>query len=203
MLTSRSVFARTVAPIAVVLMIAACSSGTATAPVGVSSAPAQPSAAASAAATDAATAASAATTVLPSAAAAGGVPDCAGLQGGHKTFSMAGFEAQRYCGPATGTVTVAGVTTTVTSGWCETNAAGFAVTIGTQLFGSPSASLEPDLFLVLVNPTTAAGPISGVAGHKHWLLTTAPVTFGAGKQSGTFAGTAIVGGQVSGSFTCA
>jgi hypothetical protein len=115
---------------------------------------------------------------------------------------MSGFEAQRYCGPATASVTVGGATTQFSSGWCETNAAGFSVAIGTQLFGSPDVSQEPDLFIVLVDPTTGDGPISGVANHHGFLLVTPPLTFGPGKTSGTFSGTGVVGGAISGSFTC-
>jgi hypothetical protein len=115
---------------------------------------------------------------------------------------MSGFQAQHYCGPATASVTVNGATTQISSGWCETNAAGFSVAIGTQLFGSPSASQEPDLLIVLVDPTTGAGPISGVVNHHGFLITASPVVFAANKLSGTFTGPALVGGDVSGSFTC-
>ena len=205
MSTSRPILAGMAALLAVGLVVAACGSGGASAPAVVSSAAATPSDAPATAVPAATTAAAVPASVAPSVApsvAAGGVPDCSGGQIGRKAFKVAGFEAQRYCGPATGTVTVSGVTATITSGWCETNSAGFAVTIGTQLFGSPSASLEPDLFLVLVSPTTGAGTISGVIGHKGYLLTTSPVTFAADKRSGTFAGEAIVGGHVSGSFAC-
>jgi hypothetical protein len=115
---------------------------------------------------------------------------------------MSGFQAQHFCGSANARVTAAGTTAQITSGWCETNSAGFSVSIGTQLFGSPSASQEPDVLIILVDPNTGAGSISGVVGHHHFLLTASPVSFGAGKLSGTFSGTGVVGGAISGSFTC-
>jgi hypothetical protein len=132
----------------------------------------------------------------------GDTPNCAGGQIGRQPFTLSGLEAQRYCGPANARVTAAGTTAQITGGWCETNAAGFSVSIGTQVFGSLPASQEPDLLIILVDPTTGAGPISGVVGHQGFLLTTSPVSFGPGKQSGTFSGTGIVGGAISGSFTC-
>jgi hypothetical protein len=134
--------------------------------------------------------------------AAGGLPDCSGGQIGRKAFTVSGFQAQHYCGPAIASVTVNGATTQISSGWCETNAAGFSVAIGTQLFGSPDVSQEPDLLIVLVDPTTGAGPISGVVNHHGFLITASPVVFAADKLSGTFSGPALVGGDVSGSFTC-
>jgi hypothetical protein len=132
----------------------------------------------------------------------GDTPNCAGGQTGRQAFTMSGFQAAHFCGPANARVTAAGMTAQITSGWCETNSAGFSVSIGTQLFGSPSASQEPDVLIILVDPNTGAGSISGVVGHHHFLLTTSPVSFGAGKQSGTFSGTDQAGGAISGSFTC-
>ncbi len=138
----------------------------------------------------------------PPASPASGIPDCSGGQIGRKAFKTGGFDAQLYCGPATASVTASGVTGSIASGWCETNAAGFAVSIGTQLFGSPNVSQEPDLLIILVNPTTGAGSISGVVSHHGFLLTSSPIHFGASKLSGTFSGQGIVGGTVSGSFKC-
>ena len=196
----RPVFVRISSALILSVVVAACGAAGATTP------PAStPGAATPAAAAATPVAASVAPTVAASTApsvAAGGLPDCSGGQIGRKAFTMSGFEAQRYCGPATASVTLGGATTQFSSGWCETNAAGFSVSIGTQLFGSPDVSQEPDLFLVLVDPTTGDGPISGVANHHGFLLVTPPLTFGPGKKSGTFSGTAEVGGAISGSFTC-
>ena len=186
MLPSRPLLLKAASVLALSLALAACGSSGATPSAGA----ATPSAGATAA---------------PSAMAsamAGGMPDCSGGQIGRKAFQMFGMEAQHYCGPATATVTLAGTTATISSGWCETNSAGFAVAIGTQLFGSPTPEQELDLLVVLVDPTTGVGSVSGVVNHHNWLLTAGPVSFGAGKMSGTFSGTAIVGGAVSGSFTC-
>ena len=208
MTQSRPVFVRISSALILSLVVAACGAAGATAPPASTPGAATPAAAAPtpAAASVAPTlAASPAPTVAASTApsvAAGGIPDCSGSQIGRKAFTMSGFEAQRYCGPATASVTVGGATTQFSSGWCETNAAGFSVSIGTQLFGSPDASQEPDLFIVLVDPTTGDGPISGVANHHNFLLVSPPLTFGPGKKSGTFSGTGIVGGAISGSFTC-
>lgn len=105
-------------------------------------------------------------------------------------------------GPATATVTLGSTAVQLTSGWCETNAAGYSVAIGTQLFGSPSPAQEPDMLNILANPTTGSGSIGGVVGHKHWLLIGRSVAFGAGKMSGTFTGSDISGAAVNGSFTC-
>lgn len=212
MTLSRPVFVRISSALILSLVVAACgSAGATTPPASTPGAPTPAAAAATPAAASAAptVAASAAPSLAASLAAstapsvaAGGLPDCSGGQTGRKAFTMSGFQAQRYCGPATASVTVGGATTQFSSGWCETNAAGFSVSIGTQLFGSPSASQEPDLFLVLVDPTTGDGPISGVANHHHFLLVTPPLTFGPGKTSGIFSGTGVVGGAISGSFTC-
>jgi len=150
------------------------------------------------AATDTAAAAS----LAPSAATGGGTGDCpASLTGGHVKYTLDGFEAWHFCGPATATVTLGSTTVQITSGWCETNAAGYSVAIGTQLFGSPSPTQEPDMLNILADPTTGSGSIGGVVAHKHWLLIGQSVTFGAGKTSGTFAGS-DVSGAVHGSFTC-
>jgi len=208
MTLSRPFFVRLSSALILSLVVAACgAAGATTAPASTPGAatPAAPAATPAAASVAVSVAPSEAASVAPSEApsvAAGGVPDCSGGQIGRKAFTMSGFQAQRYCGPATASVTVGGATTQFSSGWCETNAAGFSVAIGTQLFGSPDVSQEPDLFIVLVDPTTGDGPISGVANHHGFLLVTPPLTFGPGKKSGTFSGTAEVGGAISGSFTC-
>jgi hypothetical protein len=204
MTLSRPIFVRISSALILSLVVAACgAAGATTQPGNTPGAPTPAAPAATPAAASAAPslAASLAASTAPSVA-AGGLPDCSGGQIGRKAFTMSGFQAQHYCGPATASVTVNGATTQISSGWCETNAAGFSVAIGTQLFGSPSASQEPDLLIVLVDPTTGAGPISGVVNHHGFLITASPVVFAANKLSGTFTGPALVGGDVSGSFTC-
>ncbi|MGZ6266418.1 MAG: hypothetical protein ACXWN4_05890, partial [Candidatus Limnocylindrales bacterium] len=167
---------RTFSVIILSLTVAACGAAAATPQPASTPAAATPAAATPAAATPApSVAATPAATTAPTVAAAGGLPDCSGGQIGRKAFTMAGFQAQHYCGPATATVTAAGLTATITSGWCETNAAGFSVSIGTQLFGSPDVSQEPDLLIILVQPTTGDGPVSGTISHHHYLLTGSPV----------------------------
>jgi hypothetical protein len=132
-----------------------------------------------------------------------GGSDCpAGLTSGHQKYTLNGLETWHMCGPATATVTVGGATVQISSGSCTTNAAGFAVAVGTQIFGTPDPSTEPDLLVILVDPTTGQGSVSGVASHKHWLFN-GGISFGAGKLSGTFAGTTLVPGTaIRGSFTC-
>ena len=184
------------------LAMAACSSaGSSAAPA--TSAP-QVSTAASSTPLPAATDAAAAASLAPSAATGGGTGDCpASLTGGHVKYTLDGFEAWHFCGPATATVTLGSTTVQITSGWCETNAAGYSVAIGTQLFGSPSPTQEPDMLNILADSTTGSGPIGGVVAHKHWLLLgQSVVTFGAGKTSGAFTGSDVSGAAVHGSFTC-
>jgi hypothetical protein len=182
------------------LAIAACSSaGSSAAPA--TNAP-QVSSAASSAPLPVVTG-TAVASLAPSVAAGGGTGDCsASLTGGHVKYTLDGFEAWHFCGPATATVTLGSTTVQITSGWCETNAAGYSVAIGTQLFGSPSPTQEPDMLNILADPTTGSGSIGGVVAHKHWLLIGQSVTFGAGKTSGTFAGSDVSGAAVHGSFTC-
>ena len=203
MTLSRPILLRTFSALILSLTVAGCGAAGATTQPASTPAPQTPAAATPDSATPAPSlAATPAATTAPTAAAAGGLPDCSGGQIGRKAFTMAGFQAQHYCGPATATVTAAGLTVTITSGWCETNAAGFSVSIGTQLFGSPDVSQEPDLLLILVQPTTGDGPVSGTISHHHFLMTGTPVKIAADKLSGTFSGPGIVGGNVSGSFKC-
>ena len=193
---------RAVSVLILTLTVAACTAAGATAPAGGASGGPTSTAATATATAIVSQIATVAATANGTAPTTGDTPNCAGGQTGRQAFTLSGFEAQHFCGPANARVTAAGETAQITSGWCETNAAGFTVSIGTQLFGSPSASLEPDMLIILVNPNTGVGSISGVVDHHHFLLTTSPVSFGAGKQSGTFSGTGIVGGAISGSFTC-
>ena len=201
----RSLRAGLLGPVSLVilgLVMTACSSG------GGSAAPASgaaqvPSAASSGPLAAATTDTIAAASPAPSVATGGGTGDCApALTGGHVKYTLAGLEAWHFCGPATAAISLGSTTVQLTSGWCETNAAGYSVAIGTQLFGSPSPAQEPDMLNILANPTTGSGSIGGVVAHKHWLLIGQSVTFGAGKTSGTFTGSDISGAAVTGSFTC-
>jgi hypothetical protein len=149
----------------------------------------------------------AAATLAPSTASlapGGGTGECPTDQlSGFQKYTLDGFEIHHYCGPATASVTLGSTTVQIAGGSCTTNAVGYSVAIGTQLFGSPAAAQEPDLLIITVNPTSGAGSISGVVAHKHWLLNAHPVAFGAGKLSGTFTGvSAFTGVKAHGSFTC-
>ncbi|MGD0018014.1 MAG: hypothetical protein ABSD62_02055 [Candidatus Limnocylindrales bacterium] len=144
----------------------------------------------------------------PAASTANGAPGGAGecpttLLSGHEKYTLDGFEAWHMCGPATASITLGGTTVQIASGSCTTMGSTYFVSIGTQLFGSPASSQEPDLLIINVDSTTGSGSISGVVAHKHWLLNSHPVAFGPGKLSGTFTGATLVpGGTVQGSFTC-
>jgi hypothetical protein len=154
-------------------------------------------------ATAAATAAGA-----PSAAAtapSGGTGDCpAGLTSGHIKYAISGFEAWHFCGPATATVTLGGTTAHITGGSCTVPAPGlYSVSIGTQVFGDPPASVEPDDLIIYIMSADGLTDPGGVVSHTGWLLVGASITFGPNKMSGTFSGTTInPGTTVSGSFTC-
>jgi hypothetical protein len=202
---SRPVLIRTASAIILSMAVAACSSAGATSAAGgtpgattATSAPIVTVAPTAPGTTVAAT--QAATVATP--AAAGGVPDCSGGQIGRKAYRLPGIDAQLYCGPATASMTAGGTTVQVSGGWCETNAAGYTVSIGTQLFGNPDASLEPDLLVVLVDPGTGIGTVSGVVNHHHWLIVGGTIVFAADKKSGTWTGPNVSGGTASGSFTC-
>lgn len=184
----------------VAIAATACSSSAATPPP--ATAPAATSAA-SVVSSVAATSAASLAPSSPSVAPGGGTSDCAaGLTSGHQKYTLSGFEAWHFCGPATATITLGGSTVTITGGSCVTLGAQYSVSIGTQLFGSPPTSLEPDLLIVYVDATSGAGSISGVLNHKHWLFNDG-TAFGAGKLSGTFSGTTLVPGTaIQGSFTC-
>ena len=122
---------------------------------------------------------------------------------GFQKYNLDGFEADHFCGPATASITLGGTTVQIAGGSCTTNLAGYYVSIGTELFGSPTPAQQPDLLIILVDPTTGSGTINGVIDHKRWLLNRSPVSFGPGKHSGTFSGTTLVpGSAVHGSFTC-
>lgn len=123
---------------------------------------------------------------------------------GFQKYILNGFETHNHCGPATASVTLGSKTDQITGGSCATNAAGYSVSIGTQLLGSPTTAQEPDLLIITVNPTTGGGSISSVVAHTHWVLNAHPVVFGTGKLSGTFTGvSALTGAKAHGSFKCA
>jgi hypothetical protein len=148
--------------------------------------------------------AASAVSVATSAAPGGGTGDCPSTQlTGFQKLTVEGFEAQHFCGPATATITLGGASVQIASGSCTTLGTVFFVSIGTELFGSPAPAQEPDLLIVNVDSTSGTGSVSGVAGHKHWLLNSHPVAFGPGGHSGTFSGVTLVPGtSVNGSFIC-
>jgi len=107
------------------------------------------------------------------------------------------------CGPATATVTVGGTTAHLSSGSCTTPTADtYQVAIGTQVFGTPPASIEPDFLNIYIVAADGKTDPGGVIDHKHWLIVGATIKFGAGKLSGSFSGNSVGGGAVTGSFTC-
>ena len=142
---------------------------------------------------------------LTPAAPSGGSSTCpAGLTSGHAKYVLSGFEAWHFCGPATATVTLGSTTVNITSGFCDTPAAGmFSVSIGTQLFGDPPESVSPDYLNILIVAADGKTDPGGMVGHKRWLLVGATITFAADRHSGSFSGAAIGSGTaVHGSFIC-
>jgi hypothetical protein len=194
---------KAVSVLVLTLTVAACTAAGATTPVGSTSAgPTSTAAAATATTTpivsQIATVAATANGTAPT---TGDTPKCAGGQTGRQPFTMSGFQAAHFCGPANARVTAGGTTAQITSGWCETNGTHFTLAVGTQLYGSPSASQLPDMLMIIAD-VPGATQISGVVDHYPFVLVDRPVSFGAGKMSGTFSGTDQAGGAISGSFTC-
>jgi hypothetical protein len=132
------------------------------------------------------------------------IRDCpTGQNDGYQKLTVNGAEAYHFCGPATATVSFSGSTARIGSGSCTTTDQGWYVSVGTQLFSNPNPGQDPDLLVILVEPSTGVGPIFGVVNHKHWLITgESKVVFGSDQFSGTFAGSSSVGGGVYGSYTC-
>ena len=199
------------------LAVAACSSGGASAPptTAAASTPAAasdgPSVVASTGATESAAGPSLAPTNAPTDAASsppaagGGTGDCpADLTSGHVKYTLGGFEAWHFCGPATATVTLGATTVHISGGSCTTPTAGiYSVAIGTELFGSPPPEVEPDDLIITIASADGVTNPSGVVDHKHWLLIGKAITFGPGNRSGTVSGTtATPGSAVQVSFTC-
>lgn len=204
MMPVRSGIVRSITIALVVLAVTACGSGAAT-PAPATDAP--PTSAVptvtSAPATE--TVAAATTTATVATAPSGGTGDCpAGLTSGHAKYAISGFEAWHFCGPATATVTLGGVTAHISGGSCTVPAAGlYSVSIGTEVFGDPPASVEPDDLIIYIASADGLTDPGGVVNHTGWLIVGASITFGPNKMSGTFSGTTInPGTNVSGSFTC-
>jgi hypothetical protein len=182
----------------VALAVTACGSG------GASAAPASNAAPASGVPALVSAPAGSQAAVAGSPASSGGSSVCAaGLTSGHMKYTLNGFEAWHMCGPATATVTVGGTTVHISSGSCTTPTADtYAVAIGTQVFGSPPSSIEPDFLNIYIVAADGKTDPGGVVNHAHWLIIGTTINFGGGKLSGTFSGSSVGGGAVTGSFTC-
>lgn len=194
----RQTLLKAVSVLLLTLTLAACTAAGATTPVGGSTSAAGTATAIMSQMATMATMAATANGTNPT---TGDTPNCAGGQTGRQTFTLSGFQAAHFCGPANARVTAAGTTAQITSGWCQTNSAHFTLGIGTQLYGSPSDSQRPDVLTISAD-LQGATQISGVVGHHPFLLIGWPVSFGADKLSGTFSGTDQAGDAISGSFTC-
>ena len=196
---------RSVSVALLVVAVAACGSAAGSAAPPSSGLQASSAASADHSATATQTVAPGISTAAPTSGRSGGAGECpAGLTSGHQKFALEGYEAWRFCGPAPATVTLGGSTVQISGGSCTTPSAGtYSVAIGTELFGDPPASLEPDYLNIYIVSTDGLTDPGGVVDHTGWLLVGTTVTFGPGKQSGTFSGTTINPGTVvSGSFTC-
>jgi hypothetical protein len=141
--------------------------------------------------------------VVASVAPAGGTSDCpAGQLSGFQKYTINGFEAQHFCGPAKATVTLGSTTVQIVGGSCMTTGNSFFVTIGTEVFNAPDDSASPDDLVIDADATNGTASPGGVVNHTGWLEITAPVVFGPGKTSGSFSAATIEGPKVQVSFTC-
>ena len=205
MMATRPGMLRTVSAALLVLVVTACGSGggtsqPASAGLGTPGAAATGSFAAVSPGVSGASPAPGLTASAPS----GGSSDCpAGADSGHAKYTLSGFEAWHFCGPATATITLGSATVSISGGSCTVPAAGmYSVSIGTQLFGAPPDSVSPDYLVILITAANGKTDPGGIVDHKRWLLIGATIAFGAGRHSGTFSGVALKGPAVQGSFTC-
>jgi hypothetical protein len=205
MMAARSGMLRTISAALLVLAVTACGSGGGSSqPASAGSQTSGAVAAGSSAAVGQGGSGASAAPGLTAAAPSGGSSVCpAGLDSGHAKYTLSGFEAWHFCGPATATITLGSATVTISGGSCTVPAAGmYSVSIGTQLFGAPPDSVSPDYLVILVTAADGKTDPGGIVDHKRWLLIGATIAFGAGKHSGTFSGVALRGPAVHGSFTC-
>lgn len=140
--------------------------------------------------------AAAATSIL---AAGTGTAATAGCKAG--VTSVDGSPARVFCGPAKATVQTRGKTLSSRQGACDAAGGGLVVNIGTFVAGGTSKRPYFGLLVTSARPGTyARQQLSYRSGAVH---DAAFVTVKLkGSRGGTFAGTALGGGRVTGSFSC-
>jgi hypothetical protein len=125
-----------------------------------------------------------------------------------------GVSARVFCGPAKATVRLGGKTFTFSGGDCERTSDYLAVNIGTVLLGT--AAHKPDYFGLDVGrilgtgtPARRDGTYKGSAlavdyGGKGYAVRAdqISVTLSGNRSKGTFTASLLLGGNVSGSFSC-
>jgi hypothetical protein len=128
---------------------------------------------------------------------------------------FAGVSARVFCGPATATVHDGSKAFTIKGGNCERTAQAIAVNIGEVVLGAVNKP-KPEYFgFVLGRSPAATGPAAAHdgtyhsavvavvhAGKSYPLRANATAILKGGRSRGTFTATGLLGGTVSGSFTC-
>jgi hypothetical protein len=139
----------------------------------------------------------------------------AGASGGcHPGVHMVnGSEARTFCGPARATVHLPSRNVTLSGGSCERNSRNFTINIGTIVLSS-AAKRPPNYFGLAVGKpagSKAAGhdgtytddaAIAWVISNKHYAVLNSTVVLKHGRTRGSFSGTLLSGGPVSGTFQC-
>jgi len=156
--------------------------------------------------------------VVATVAAAAALPAAAGVRAPSCTAGMhavGGVNARTFCGPASATVTVGGVTYRFKGGECEKGAQYLSLDIGTVVLGQTTKP-RPDYVglnvgkLPLVGGTPAAHdgtfPAEALAiehAGKSYTMVQATVTLSGGRTRGSFKGKLLTGnGTASGTFRC-
>lgn len=128
--------------------------------------------------------------------------------------TVGGVPQRTFCGPASAVVRTGGKTHRIAvGGECERGRMYLAVNVGTVVLGRTTRP-KPTYFGLSVGRTplggtpaardgTYANPaLSFTVGGRSFAVLRATVTLGGGRTRGTFRGTVLGGGPVTGSFTC-
>jgi hypothetical protein len=130
--------------------------------------------------------------------------------GVHKVGSA---EARTFCGPAEATVNLPGGKVKLQGGSCTRTSGYLTVNIGTTVL-STTASHPPNYFGITVGKPAGSQPaghdgtyvddaaIAFVIKHKRYAVIQPTVVLKGGRTLGSFSGTLLTGGPVSGSFHC-
>jgi hypothetical protein len=130
--------------------------------------------------------------------------------GVHKVGSA---EARTFCGKAKAIVNLPGRQVALQGGSCNRTSEYFTINIGTVVLSS-AAKHPPNYFGMTVGKPAGSQPagqdgtyvddaaIAFVIGHKRYAVLQPTVVLKGGRTGGSFSGTLLSGGQVSGSFHC-